>query len=601
MPVALAVAMAAALVYAPTLGYDLVWDDLILIRDRLHLYTLANLGPLLFSDLFSGGEWGESSFFRPFVVLTYFLDLKLWGLNPAGFHLTNVVAHALTAAAVVRLAARVTGSRAASVVAGLVFALHPVHTETVAFVSCRTDLFATLFTVLAVLAYARWRESGAARDGIASVAAFALAVASKEVAVVVPALLLLYDACVLRDLRASASWRGAMRRMTPYVAVVVAYVVLRRLALSTFVMAPAAPWADPVTRVLTTLKMAAWYVWLAIVPLPTNLSYEVALDTLVPGARWWLAMAALALLAALSAVAMARWPATGFAAAWFWVSLVPMLGASLLPTRKPLLSDHFMYLPMVGVALLWAAGTAGLARKRSGMIALALVLSAYAGLTLWRSEDWRDEYRLTARAVETSPDAVQPRLNLAINQLQLGQVAAARANLEVAAKRAPDDAVILAALGLADAALGDRERGLARARRAETLGGSNTIVLNYVAEVYGQTGDLGRAADVLERSLRLRPEQVSATMTLATVRSLMGQYDLALAAAERGAALNERTHQHDLLIDKVTAQITSSRDPSRARQSWQRYITGLRKLPRSPQVEAEISAAERALKGLIGK
>jgi tetratricopeptide (TPR) repeat protein len=603
---ALAVALAAALVYVPTLWYDFVWDDLILIRDRLHLYTLSNLPRLLFSDLFSGGEWGDSSFFRPLVVLSYFIDLKVWGLTPMGFHLTNVVAHALTAAGVAMLAARLTGSRAASAVAGLLFAVHPVHTETVAFVSSRTDLFATLFTVAAVLAYGRWRDSGATGAGVLSVSAFALAIASKEVAIVVPALLLLHDALARRDPRTTGSWRAALPRMAPYAAVLVVYLALRRLALSTFVMAPVTPWADAVTRVLTSLKMAAWYVWLAIVPLPTNLSYEIARDTMIPGARWWLCMAVLAVIAALSLVAVRRRPTAAFAIAWFWLGLIPVLGASVLPTRKPLMSDHFMYLPMVGMALLWAEGAslalrATRAARRIAAVATAVVLVAYAGLTLWRSDDWRDEYRLTARAVETSPEAVQPRLNLAMNQLQLGQVAAARANLQFAAQRVPDDAVVLSALALAETALGAPDQGRARAERAMALAPSNTIVLNYAAEVYGQLGDFGKTAEILERSLAIRPDQISATMTLATVRSLLGHYEAAIAAADRGAELNRRTHQHDLLIDKVTAQITMEKDPARSKAAWTRYIEGLRRLPRTPQVEAEAAAAERLLRTLSSR
>src|SRR5205814_1877512 len=89
------------------------------------------------------GARGESSFFRPLIALSFFLDVKLWGLTPAGFHLTNVLAHVLVSLGVLRLAARVTGSEVGALSAGLLFAIHPAHSESVAFISGRTDVFVT--------------------------------------------------------------------------------------------------------------------------------------------------------------------------------------------------------------------------------------------------------------------------------------------------------------------------------------------------------------------------------------------------------------------------------------------------------------------------
>jgi tetratricopeptide (TPR) repeat protein len=465
-----------------------------------------------------------------------------------------------------------------------------------------------------VVAYTRWRESHARRDLVVSVAAYALALCSKEVAAIVPILLVLYDVVVLRNAlpgHAPRGWRRALVRMAPYVAVLAAYAGVRRLALATFVMAPATPWADGVTRALTTVKMAAWYVRLAILPYPTTLSYEVIPERFPPGVVWCAAAVMLALTLGATLVAMRRWPVVGFGARWFWIALVPMLGASILPTRKPLMADNFLYLSMAGFAVIVGAvaprllGAGEIARgtrvRPRAAIALGIVLVGYGAFTLWRSADWRDEYRLTLRSVEGSPTAAHPRVNLALNQLQQGDVAGARANLAFAATRAPDDAVIAAALGFAESYLGDREGGLRHTLRAQELAPDNTVALSYVAESYVRLGDLPRAEEALQRSLRLKPDQVPATMTLATVQHLLGRDDDALVTLERGIALNGRTHQHDLLIHKVTAQLTAKRDPARARISWERYMASLRALAPTPQVAAEIAVAQRQLQLLGGK
>jgi tetratricopeptide (TPR) repeat protein len=605
----IAVAIAALLAYAATIAYDFVWDDLILIRDRLHMYTAANLKRLIFSDLFSHGEWGESSFFRPLVVLSFFAELTVWGMRPAGFHLTNVVAHALVSVAVVRLAVRVGVAEIGALAAGLVFALHPVHTESVAFVSGRTDVFATMFALGALLAYARWRERGGGAALVFSLAAFALALLSKEVAVVVPLLLLLYDAVIARD-----GWTARVPlRYVPYAVVLVAYAGLRHAAVG--VPTAGAPavggmvWADGATRILTTLKLAAWNAWLAVLPLPTNLSYEVRAEAWPPDASWWLAMAALLALLGATVFALRRWPSVGLGLAWWWIALIPVLGASVLPGPKPLLADRFLYLPTVGTSLAIGAlaarwlgeATAGRLLPRTTSVptaAMVALLLGYGVLTMSRNEDWRDEMRVAYRTVETSPDAVLPRLNLAINQLLLGQVAEARANLQRAVRRAPDHPVILVTLGFTETLIGDADRGLALARRASGLAPDNPLVLGYLAEVYGRRGELASAADTLEHSLRINPDQVRATMTLALVQHWLGRNDAALASVDRGVALNARTRQNDLLVDKVTAEVCRVRQPVRARAAWDRYIAGLRRLPRSGQIDAEIANAERQ-RGLL--
>ena len=190
--VAVVVALAALMAFAGTLAFEFVWDDTLLIQRSYQLHDWRDLWPALATHF-----WAEvqeaSHYYRPFITFTFFLDLQVWGLNPLGFHLTNVLAHLATSLAVLALAWRLTRRRVAAGGAGVLFALHPLHSESVAFVSGRTDIFATLFFLTAVLGYARWRDTGRPLWAAGSLAAFFLALTSKEVAVVLPLVLALYD------------------------------------------------------------------------------------------------------------------------------------------------------------------------------------------------------------------------------------------------------------------------------------------------------------------------------------------------------------------------------------------------------------------------
>src|SRR6266545_3242341 len=135
----LLVAVVAAAAYAATLGYELVWDDTLLIQQSWRLHHWRALPSLLTSHFWS--EVGEAShYYRPLVTLTFFLDLQIWGLRPLGFHLTNVLAHLAVTLAVLAVARRALQGELTAVACALVFALHPLHTESVSFVSGRTDV-----------------------------------------------------------------------------------------------------------------------------------------------------------------------------------------------------------------------------------------------------------------------------------------------------------------------------------------------------------------------------------------------------------------------------------------------------------------------------
>ena len=181
---ALMVAVVAVAAYAASLGYDFVWDDTLLIQQSVRLHQWGELPRLLLSQFWS--EVGEAShYYRPLITLSFFLDMKVWGLQPFGFHLTNLLAHVAVILAVLAIARRVAGGEVAAVLAALAFALQPVHTESVSFVSGRTDVLATLFFLLALLAYDRGRDGSRWGFTACSLGAYLLALLADRV---IPAL-----------------------------------------------------------------------------------------------------------------------------------------------------------------------------------------------------------------------------------------------------------------------------------------------------------------------------------------------------------------------------------------------------------------------------
>jgi pimeloyl-ACP methyl ester carboxylesterase len=156
----LLVAGLASLAYLPTLKYGFVWDDRALIVDNqdLDAPSPARFFGQSFTHWWAKKGLVPDAYYRPLVMTSFWLDHKAWGTNPYGFHLTNVLLNTIASVLVAALLVELLGRSWPAFVAGLVFALHPAHVESVAFVSGRTDVMMAVFVLLAFLALGRYRR-----------------------------------------------------------------------------------------------------------------------------------------------------------------------------------------------------------------------------------------------------------------------------------------------------------------------------------------------------------------------------------------------------------------------------------------------------------
>jgi Tfp pilus assembly protein PilF len=606
--VSLAVVLAALVVYAGTLTFDFVWDDTLLIQRSHQLHRWHDLGRALTSHF-----WAEvqeaSHYYRPLVTLSFFVDLRLWGLNPAGFHLTNVLAHLAAALAVLALARRVTGDEIAAGAAALLFALHPLHSESVAFVSGRSDVLAGLFFVLAVVGYARWRDTGGRIAWLGSLIAFFLALTAKEVALTLPLALALYDWSRRRGGGLRAVGR-ALLRYVPYAGVVGVYATIRVTVLGGLVDADGGAWAPLVVRILTGLKIVGWYTWLALVPYPANAYYPIVPVVPPPGLTWWLCVGWLALALGLSGVALLRSRALGFGALWFWATLIPFTIVNFLPLSAPIMAERFLYLPSVGVCLILGLAIRralgemeliGDARQLPGVpaIAVAVLLIVYGSLTLSRNEDWKNDYRLYLWMVETSPEAALPHVNLAFTQISRGEIPEASVHLKRAVEILPTNARALVGLALTQTVLGDREAGLQNAMRAYAYDPRHHNVLSTLGAIFLYRDEPARAVTFLESSLESRPNQVNAVLNLALALSKLGRQAEAEKTLARGLALTALMEPRNGWAHRVVAEVYVN-DPARARPGWENYIAWLKSIPEpGPSYLADLAHAERQLARIV--
>jgi tetratricopeptide (TPR) repeat protein len=357
--------------------------------------------------------WAAMPGIRPLLKLSYAVN-HASGLGLAGFHAVNLAVHAgaalLVLALLLRLQRRfepVAPARGAALIGALLFALHPVQTEAVTYVSGRSAALAGALAMGSAVAWLAGRERGGWRLQVLSAALFAAALGVKEYVAVLPGALLLLEAT---DPRRAFSWRAALIAVAPQALVlavaaglVLASPTYRWLAVTGLSLR--SPWEN----VLTQLQAMAWLTGQVV--RPWNLSAEpgvpaaAALTPALTAAGLAVATAAVAGLAQLR-----RRPAVGLAVLWFLIWLAP--GGWLVPRRDPA-SERQLYLAMVGPAWLaarWLQGWSGAsAGRRAAVVALLVALGA--GFSA-RSLVYRDELTFWAEAASSSPGSARAWNNL---------------------------------------------------------------------------------------------------------------------------------------------------------------------------------------------
>ena len=550
------VALAALLAYANSLGNGFVWDDPVIIERQLVAFDgpAAVLAPPRDIPQFS------PDYYRPVTIASYLLDRAVGGERPFAFHLSVVIAHAATAALLWALAAQLLGAASGAGVgalaAGLLFALHPIHTESVAWAAGRSDVLATGFLLAALVLLGG--PTGARATTLSGAAALG-ALGAKEAGVALYPLLVLRDLLVAPLARPLGEW---LRRYAGVAVAGVVYVLLRRHALGEFV--GTAPTVAPVTRSpLEVLAAAAAYAGELLWPWPLNAYFDR-----VPVSAFTIAAGVLFLAGA--AAALRQWWRRGdglplFAFAWMSVTLVPSL-AILWKIPDAPMAERYLYLPSAGFCLLigalaargWAVATSPVAR-RVAVAAAAVVLLAAGLATAVRNRVWHDDIALWedteaksqlsglaarnlgaayqkagraaearaafGRALERRNDARGLQTihnNLGTLAMMEGDFPAAQRAYEQALAAAPDQPDTLFNLGLAILHGGGStpeaaRRALAPLERARSANPHDADIEAGLGQVLLILGERVRACDHLRQAERLRPS----AHTAAGIRTLM--------------------------------------------------------------------------------
>jgi tetratricopeptide (TPR) repeat protein len=548
------VLLATFAAFSPCLSNGFVYDD---DKNIVANFDYRGLGGEQFRWMFTTFRMGH---YQPLAWLSLAVDHAVWGMNPTGYHLTNLLLHlantALVFLLVIRLARRARRDAAwgegenpvylAAALATLLFAVHPLRVESVAWVTERRDVLSSFFLLLTLLFYFRAQTASDA-DGkrgwlAAAMTAFVLSLLSRAMGVTLPLLLFVIDWHPLRR------WGREAQTGEPFRRIVIEKLLFCIPAIPAVILAPIAQrsvgaaiaWDlhGPVARAFQACFGLVFYLVKTVFPAGLSPLYflELPLDI----GRWPIAVSAILVIVAIASVVMLRrhrWLVA--AAVCYGVVLSPVLGFG--QSGRQLTADRYSYLPAIVVAVLMTAGLARLLRGRGRTSAARIVVAATLAVGLglgartWRlCVAWRTQESLWRYAVEHGEANHLAHYNLACALAANDQPDEAVPHFERALALRPDHVKSQYNLGNALSELNRLEDSAAAYRRALVLDptqGRHHYELGRVCLAMGREDEAMAAFD---RAISLLPDDPRPRVNLGVLLNRRGRIEEAVAAY-RGA------------------------------------------------------------------
>lgn len=526
-----------AVIYFPAVRAGFVWDDSIMMDIRA-VSTWGGIWELWFdpaSAYMHGGRWREGHYW-PLLYTTFWVEHKLWGFSPAGYHVVNILIHFANTVLLWRLLAHLAVPGAWF--AAAVFAAHPLHAESVAWIMGRKDMLATLFCLAALAMWLRFAESRLRGHYAGSLLLFAAAILCKSVAVVFPAVFF-----ILQWYKEGSITRRCLLRAAPFFlvgfGVAVADVLFYQNA------QPVSLGYSTPERVLIAARALWFYVGKLLLPLDLAVIYphwEVSVTNL-PGWLYVLAAAAVAAALWLLRGRIGRGP---FACALFFaVMLSPTLGfVDYGYMRYSFVADRYQYLAGIGVIILFAAAAAHGSRILPGSSGnmtrgTALVLLAALGVATWNQTGvYRDEVTLFRHVISLNPKAYTAHLNLAYALLQSeGASQEALAAAREAVRNRPLYYSSHNVLGAALSGLDRHEEAEGHLRRAIELNPSYAPAFLNLGESFRRRGLYKEALEAYAAASRIDPGYPLPYVGMGYVLFGLKRYEQAISSMKRALSL----------------------------------------------------------------
>jgi protein O-mannosyl-transferase len=530
------------------------FDDLSYVTENTHVQ-----GGLSYEGFMWAMATSHASNWHPLTWLSLMADYELFWLNPAGYHWTNLLFHMANTVLLLLVLNGMTGALLRSVFVAALFAVHPLHVESVAWIAERKDVLSAFFWMLTMGAYVRYvRHPGLSRY-LAVLLAFILGLMAKPMLVSLPFVLLLLDYWPLRRFR-FGELSGLSRLIVEKVPL---FIFSGVSALVTFFVQKNSEAVASLEFLSVGMRLANAFVSYAAYVVKTFWPAGLAIFYPHPG-TWpvWQVVWSVVLVVGVTVCALAfirRYPYGVVGWLWYLGTLVPVIG--LVQVGSQAMADRYTYIPLIGLFIVVVWGVADLLRgwrygRAVGMVSAAVVLSALVVVTWFQVQRWRDSITIFTHALKVTEGNYLAHNNLGMALKKIDRPGEAKLHFRAAMnikpnyapaynnmgylltregkaeegmqfylkalQIRPDNVDVLFNLGEALASLGRLEEAIVSYREALRLKPESSVVHNNLAVALTKRGRLNEAASEYREALRLKPDHAGAHNNLAMVLADQG-------------------------------------------------------------------------------
>jgi tetratricopeptide (TPR) repeat protein len=458
----------------------------------------------------------------------YLICYHLFGPLAYGFHLTNLVLHAATVCILFFVSVDLFENRALAWLAAGLFALHPIHSESVAWIAAVTDLQMTLFYLLGFWCYLRVARPGGGksqRAQLGMVLCLGLGLLSKEQALTLPALATLYEH-FYRDDRQETTWRQKVSRYGMFWLVAVAYLVFRTQMLGAFAPVLQRPDLNWTQTILSAFALMGQYLGKLLWPVHLNAFYVFEKSTTFLDPRVLAGVGGSILCAVVFALLWRQDRRVSFGILWLLATLAPVLNAQWLAANA--FTERYLYLPSVGFC--WMLAWVGTrwwmwAREREVVWRRAMVLALTILALLWgarivtRNRDWNNDLTLYTSTLASEPNAWHIRNNLGYALWYRGDGAGAEREWRAALEIKPENDIVLSNLGVVYKGEKRFPEAVEYFKRALSIDPKFTDAHLHLSETYLEMGMTESAERHLRATVAISPLNIQG-------RNLLGELHL---------------------------------------------------------------------------
>ncbi len=582
-------------VYTNSLHNPFIWDDFAYIVNNLHIRHIGNVPRLFKQSLYHQDMVGR--FYRPILSTSFALDYRFWGLEPFGYHLTNLFLHLANAVLIFYLLQFILGSQVLfSFLAALFFVIHPVHTEAVTYIGGRADPLAAFFCLISLISFIRYINSVRPSRRfyyVGSILSFIFGLLTKETAAILPFTLFLYEA----SFRKAKFKVKEIYKYIPFLIVLLSYGLIRQIILSGVKEAYLATKFFPLSVRLLIIPLAiASYFKMLVFPLGLHMErmeYMVDPPASLFEARVFVPFIFLILFFAFVWQGRRNLAIIFFGAAWFLLNLLPVL--NIVPINA-FVAEHWLYMPSIGFFLVVSyALNSSLSFKYIRPFMAIVLIGIFATLcllTIKQNRIWREPIAFYRYTLKYAPQSSRLHVNLAGLYMRLKSYEEAAKEYEEVLKVDPFNIYAHLNYGVLYEALGKEDEAMRMYEKAIEVDASFAVAFNYIGNIHYRNGRYRDAIKSYHKAVELNPTDANCWDNLASAYLKARMLKEAAESYEKALGIYRYLVRARVNLGGIYAE---QGNPRRALEEYER---ALKLAPRMPVIYYNIANAYAQLGNL---